>query len=63
MLTGRDDSQQKLEALKRQLRDAPTLIAAAQRELNRLKATAPVEVAKRYASGELAQVVQYRQVA
>ena len=46
-LADRDDSQQKLEALKVQLRDAPRLTGEAQRELNRLKATEAVDVTKR----------------
>src|SRR5690606_532110 len=58
LLAARDDSQQRLEALKRQLREAPSVIAAAQRELNRLKATAPVEVAKRYAKSSVPQLEQ-----
>ena len=57
-LTYRDDSQQKLEALKVQLRDAPRLTGEAQRELNRLKATAAVDVTKRYARSSVAQLEQ-----
>ena len=57
-LTDRDGSQQKLEALKVQLRDAPRLTGEAQRELNRLKATAAVDVTKRYARSSVAQLEQ-----
>ncbi|WP_068830790.1 mechanosensitive channel MscK [Pseudomonas sp. BMS12] len=57
-LASRDDSQQRLVSLKRQLRDAPKLITDAQRELTQLKATAPVEVAKRYANSSVSQLEQ-----
>lgn len=52
-LASRDDSQQRLTSLKRQLRDAPKLIAEAQRELAQLKAKPVEEVAKRYGNSSV----------
>ena len=57
-LAARDDSLQQLEALKRELHDAPRLTSEAQRELNRLKATPAQEPGKRYADSSLAQLEQ-----
>ncbi|WJN59027.1 mechanosensitive channel MscK [Pseudomonas sp. SO81] len=57
-LAARDESQQKLDALKVQLRDAPRLTSEAQRELARLKASQPVNVATRYARASVEQLEQ-----
>ncbi|WP_052080984.1 mechanosensitive channel MscK [Pseudomonas sp. ML96] len=57
-LASRLESQQKLEALKIQLRDAPRLTGEAQREFNRLKNTAPVNVASRYGKSSVTQLEQ-----
>ncbi|MEO4045454.1 mechanosensitive channel MscK [Pseudomonas sp. CAU 1711] len=57
-LAARDDDRQKLEALKRQLREAPSVIASNQRELSRLKASAQPELGKRYAQLSVPQLEQ-----
>lgn len=57
-LASRTDSQQRLESLKRQLRDAPKLISEAQAELQSLQASAPVNVNHRYAQTNVAQLEQ-----
>ena len=57
-LAARDESQQKLDALKVQLRDAPRLTSEAQRELTRLKADQPVNVATRYSRASVEQLEQ-----
>ncbi|MBD9413990.1 mechanosensitive channel MscK [Pseudomonas sp. PDM16] len=57
-LAARDESQQKLEALKIQLRDAPRLTSEAQRELVRLKASQPANVANRYTRASVEQLEQ-----
>ena len=58
LLAARDDSQQQLETLKRELRDAPRLTSEAQRALNRLKATPRQPAEKRYATASLEQLEQ-----
>ncbi len=57
-LTEQADSQQRLSDLKQQLEQAPRLIGEAQRELERLKASQPTQVEKRYASSQLVQLEQ-----
>ncbi|MDG9925637.1 MULTISPECIES: mechanosensitive channel MscK [unclassified Pseudomonas] len=57
-LAARAESQEKLDALKTQLRDAPRLTSEAQRELARLKAGQPVNVASRYARSSVEQLEQ-----
>ena len=57
-LASRDDSQQRLVSLKRQLRDAPKLIAEAQRELGQLKASTAEDIAKRYGNTSVARLEQ-----
>ena len=58
LLNSRDESLQDLEALKRQLRDAPRLTSEAQRELARLKASQPIAVAARYGKSSVEQLEQ-----
>ncbi|WP_220814690.1 mechanosensitive channel MscK [Pseudomonas paralcaligenes] len=58
LLAARDESQQKLEALKIQLRDAPRLTGEAQRELGRLKNLPPLNVATRYGWANVEQLEQ-----
>ncbi|MBC9249113.1 potassium transporter KefA [Pseudomonas alcaligenes] len=55
-LAQRDDSQQRLVELKRQLRDAPRLISEAQRDLERLNASQPANTAERYAKSSEEQL-------
>ncbi|WP_394561409.1 mechanosensitive channel MscK [Aquipseudomonas alcaligenes] len=57
-LASREESQQKLEALKVQLRDAPRLTSEAQRELNRLKNSTPTVIATRYGKSSVEQLEQ-----
>ncbi|MDG1582617.1 mechanosensitive channel MscK [Pseudomonas sp. GOM6] len=57
-LASRDDSQQRLTSLKRQLRDAPKLITDAQRELKQLKGDTAQDIAKRYASANVTRLEQ-----
>ena len=57
-LAARAESQEKLDALKIQLRDAPRLTSEAQRELARLKAGQPTNVATRYARSSVEQLEQ-----
>jgi len=49
-LSSRDDSNNQLPALKKQLSEAPQVIAENQHELTKLKASKPVPVAQRYAN-------------
>jgi potassium efflux system protein len=58
LLAARAESQEKLEALKIQLRDAPRLTSEAQRELIRLKAGQPGNLATRYARASVEQLEQ-----
>ncbi|MCO6059669.1 mechanosensitive channel MscK [Pseudomonas sp. MOB-449] len=51
-----EESQKNLTTLKRQLSDAPRLIAESQRELTRLKDAAPVPMKERYGRSELTQL-------
>ncbi|MET1081246.1 MAG: mechanosensitive channel MscK [Pseudomonas sp.] len=57
-LTSQSDSEQRLQALKEQLADAPRLIGEAQRELARLKANGLPPIAKRYAKTPVPQLEQ-----
>lgn len=57
-LASRDDSQQRLTSLKRQLRDAPKLITDAQRELKQLKGDTAQDIAKRYAGANVTRLEQ-----
>ncbi|AIR89080.1 mechanosensitive channel MscK [Pseudomonas cremoricolorata] len=57
-LDSRDDNQQKLEALKQQLSDAPKEIRDSQQELAKLKDSKAAPVAERYASLSVAQLEQ-----
>lgn len=57
-LAARDDDLQKLEALKRQLREAPKVIATTLRELSRLKASAQPAPGKRLAQAGVPQLEQ-----
>ncbi|HSX71492.1 MAG TPA: mechanosensitive channel MscK, partial [Pseudomonas sp.] len=57
-LANRDESRERLEALKVQLRDAPRLTSEAQRELTRIKATPPTAIASRFARSSVQQLEQ-----
>ena len=57
-LSGMEDSERKLAALKQQLSDAPRLITESQRELGKLKDSKSVPVAQRYASTDIPQLEQ-----
>ncbi|WP_249678193.1 mechanosensitive channel MscK [Pseudomonas abieticivorans] len=57
-LSNRDDSDQKLADLKRQLNDAPRQTAENQRELGRLKGVHVIAVAQRYANLSVPQLEQ-----
>lgn len=57
-LASQAESQQSLTNLKRQLNDAPKLIAESQRELTRLKASQPVSAKQRNGKSELPQLEQ-----
>ncbi len=58
LLQEQAETEQRLGELKRQLEQAPRLIAEAQRELTRLKASAPPQVAQRYAGTAVPQLEQ-----
>ncbi|MEX6501421.1 mechanosensitive channel MscK [Pseudomonas zhanjiangensis] len=58
LLAERSASEQRLKDLKQQLEQAPRLIGEAQRELNRLKAGTPTQVAQRYADTQVPQLEQ-----
>ncbi|WP_287813935.1 mechanosensitive channel MscK, partial [Pseudomonas sp.] len=57
-LAARDDSNNQLPALKKQLSEAPQVIAENQHELTKLKATKAVPVAQRYANLSVPQLEQ-----
>ncbi|MDZ5604939.1 mechanosensitive channel MscK [Pseudomonas sp. RP23018S] len=57
-LDSRDDSQEKLEALRTQLAEAPKEINDSQQALNQLKASTPTAVAQRYGKQDVAQLEQ-----
>jgi len=57
-LSSRDDSNNQLPALKKQLSEAPQVIAENQHELTKLKASKPVPVAQRYANLSVPQLEQ-----
>ena len=57
-LGNKQDYEQRLADLKRQLQDAPRLTSENQRELTRLKATKVVPVAQRYATLPVPQLEQ-----
>nr|WP_314492368.1 mechanosensitive channel MscK [uncultured Pseudomonas sp.] len=57
-LDSRDDSQQKLDALRVQLADAPKEINDSQQQLNQLKASQPAPVAQRYSKLDVPQLEQ-----
>lgn len=58
LLDQRATSQQSLADLKQQLAEAPRLIGEAQRQLAQLKASAPVDIAKRYAASKVPELEQ-----
>lgn len=58
LLENRDSHLSQLASLKRKLADAPRQINATQQELARLKASEPVDIAKRYASLRVPQLEQ-----
>jgi potassium efflux system protein len=58
LLGERADSEKRLSDLKQQLDQAPRLIGEAQRELTRLKASQPPQIAQRYADTEVPQLEQ-----
>src|SRR5690606_16079303 len=55
-LAARDDSQQQLEALKTQLRNAPRMTSEAQRELTRLQASTPFNIRGQHAAASVEQL-------
>lgn len=55
-LTSQTESEQSLEALKKQLDAAPRLIGEAQRELDRLKTSSPAPLAQRHAKTPVPQL-------
>ncbi|WP_416422085.1 mechanosensitive channel MscK [Pseudomonas sp. App30] len=57
-LSSRDDSNNQLPALKKQLTEAPQVISENQRELTKLKATKVIPVAQRYANLSVPQLEQ-----
>ncbi len=57
-LDSRDDSQEKLEALRTQLAEAPKEINDSQQALNQLKASTATAVAQRYGKQDVAQLEQ-----
>ncbi len=57
-LSNRDDSNNQLPALKKQLAEAPQVIAENQHELTKLKATKVIPVAQRYANLSVPQLEQ-----
>ncbi|MBS7662279.1 mechanosensitive channel MscK [Pseudomonas lalucatii] len=58
LLTQRAESEQRLAELKQQLEQAPRLIGEAQRELTRLKASEPTDIARRHAATSVPQLEQ-----
>ncbi len=55
-ISSKQESEQALAALKRQLESAPRLVGESQRELARLKTSPPVPVKERYGKSELGQL-------
>ncbi|WP_439860703.1 mechanosensitive channel MscK [Pseudomonas sp. MBLB4136] len=58
LLTEQAESEKRLQELKKQLEQAPRLIAEAQRELSQLKASQPQPVAQRHAGASVPQLEQ-----
>ncbi|HET8707402.1 MAG TPA: mechanosensitive channel MscK, partial [Pseudomonadales bacterium] len=58
LLEKRDEYQQKLVELKQTVQDAPKQINSAQQELSKLKASEPMDIAKRYSNWRVAQLTQ-----
>lgn len=56
LLSGEADSKKRMADLKKQLEQAPRLIATAQRELARLKASKPTDVAQQYGNSAVPQL-------
>ncbi|WP_287030841.1 mechanosensitive channel MscK [Pseudomonas sp. UBA6310] len=58
LLDQRATTQQALASLKQQLAEAPRLIAASQHQLAQLKASTPVDIARRYAASKVPEIEQ-----
>lgn len=58
LLDQRATTQQALASLKQQLAEAPRLIATSQHQLAQLKASTPVDIARRYAASKVPEIEQ-----